>query len=66
MPEIRYKELYDKGRLIKRDPYEVSDEALERERETIRLAEAITKDSLSIKGIEEIVKILIKRLLGFP
>lgn len=41
MPEIRYREIYQQGtgQLLRREPYEVSDEELERERKLARKKE---------------------------
>lgn len=43
MPEIRYREVYKDGKVIAREPYEVSDEELLRECLITRLAEIKTK-----------------------
>ncbi|MCK4698042.1 MAG: hypothetical protein KAT53_07050 [Dehalococcoidia bacterium] len=43
MPETRYIEVYRDGKLINKEPYEVSDEELEREARQVKIKEFLDK-----------------------
>ncbi|MBA7530182.1 hypothetical protein ES705_22385 [subsurface metagenome] len=64
MPETRYIEEYKDSKLVKRIPYEVSDEELQEEADEARL-KAIAKlppAALSVPALAEGFKLLCKRL----
>lgn len=66
MPEIRYREVYDnKGNIIAREPYVVSDEELERERLMNRKDEILkkSKKDWTIDDIKDLIEAIAKLLL---
>lgn len=64
MPETRYIEEYQNGKLVNRIPYEVSDEALQEEAEEARLGKIATMPpaALSVPALAEGFQLLCKRL----
>ena len=66
MPEIRYSEVYDgKGNVIAYEPYEVSDDEIEEEREWQRAQEILGKGGFSQSEAYELLTLVVKRMLGF-
>lgn len=66
MPEIRYTEVFDgKGNLMAKEPYEVSDEEIEEERERQRAQEILGKGGFSQSEAYELLTLVAKRMLGF-
>lgn len=64
MPETRYTEEYQNGKLVKRIPYEVSDEELQEEADRARLKAVanMPPSALSVPLLAEGFKLLCKRL----
>ena len=64
MPETRYIEEYQNGKLVNRIPYQVSDEDLQEEADEARLRKIATMPpaALSVPELAEGFKLLCKRL----
>jgi hypothetical protein len=62
MPETRYVEVYKDGKLIDKEPYEVSDEQLEREAAERIIAElsALADGDLKVPQVGKFLKALAK------
>lgn len=62
MPEIRYVETYKDGKLVDKEPYEVSDEQLERESAEKDLSELffLADDQITVPKIGKFLKALAK------
>lgn len=67
MPETRYIEVYEEGtsKVIGRQPYTVSDEQLQKERDdqTLRAILGTSPEAITMPKIWEALRILIKRNL---
>ena len=64
MPETRYTEEYQNGKLVNRIPYEVSDEELQEEADEARLKEILgmAHSAIAVPILAEGFKLLCKRL----
>ncbi len=60
MPETRYTEVYKDGKLIDKEPYDVSDEALELEaaEKTVTELSALADEDLKVPQIGKLLKAL--------
>jgi len=65
MPEIRYSEQYQDGKLVDKIPYEVSDEQLaeEKEQEVFAKADALIDSIASLADAKAFIKRLVNRLI---
>ncbi len=60
MPETRYVEVYKDGKLVDKEPYEVSDEQLEREKaeKVVKELSALADGDLKVPQIGKFLKAL--------
>lgn len=60
MPETRYVEVYKDGRLVDKEPYEVSDAELEREsaEQVIRELSAKADNEMTVLEVAKFLKVL--------
>jgi hypothetical protein len=62
MPEIRYVRVYENGKLVNEEPYEVSDEELEREgaEKTVAELSTLNDSDFTVRQVAKFVKALAK------